>query len=333
MAVGHWETGTHPPRPDHVAALSSVLDVPSAFFSTGRPHAPVAESDAHFRSLRRTPAHQRKKATSFVEQVWELTCVLEKHVRLPLVDVPGFNDGEVTPAALSPVGAARMVREAWGLGKGRIPRVVRTLEKHGIVVTLSQFAGDATPTVDAFSTSRLPRPIVVLTPERARDVYRHRFTAAHELGHLILHGEAAPGDVKLEREADEFAAEFLTPADAITPHLPTRLNLQTLDKLSKEWGVSIESLIYRCKELGTISEAAYRRAFQRLNQLRKVDLFVHSPVQQHPGETPTMLQSAHRVASERGLTLGVLADELAWKPAHVRTLLGYLDERPELRIV
>lgn len=333
MAVGHWEMGTNPPRPDHVGALSSLLDVPVAFLATGRPHAPVAESDAHFRSLRRTPTHQRKKATSFVEQVWELTLALEKHVRLPLVDLPGYSDGEVTPVDLAPAEAARMLRKEWGLSRGPIPRVVRTMEKHGVVVTLSEFAGDATPTVDAFSTSRLPRPVVVLTPERARDVYRHRFTAAHELGHLVLHGDAPPGDLKLEREADEFAAEFLTPAVEITPSLPMRLNLQALDALSKEWGVSIESLIYRCRELGTISEAAYRRAFQRLNQLRKVDLFVHSPVHQHPGEIPTMLQSAQRIAAENGLSLVDLADELAIKPSRVRMLLGMIDERPHLRIV
>lgn len=333
MAVGHWETGTNPPRPDHIHALSSLLDIPVEFLAAGRPHAPVSESDAHFRSLRRTPAHQRKKATSFVEQIWELTLALEKHVRLPIVDIPGFSDGEVTPSALSPSATAQMVRNSWGLGSGPIPRVVRTMEKHGIVITLSEFAGEATPTVDAFSTSRLPRPIVVLTPERARDVYRHRFTAAHELGHLVLHGDAAHGDLQLEKEADEFAAEFLTPAAQITPLLPTRLNLQALDTLSKAWGVSIESLIYRCRELGTISEAAYRRAFQRLNQLRKVELFVHSPVDQHPGEIPTMLRSAQKMAADNGLSLIDLADELALKPARLRMLLGQIDERPQLRIL
>lgn len=145
MAVGHWEMGTNPPRPDHIGALSSLLDVPIPFFATGRPHAPVAESDAHFRSLRRTPTHQRKKATSFVEQVWELTYALERHVRLPSVNLPGFDNGEVIPSNLAPADAAQMMRTVWALGKGPIPRVVRTMEKNGIVVTLSEFAGDATP--------------------------------------------------------------------------------------------------------------------------------------------------------------------------------------------
>ncbi|MFE2933050.1 ImmA/IrrE family metallo-endopeptidase [Streptomyces sp. NPDC059278] len=66
--------------------------------------------------------------------------------------------------------------------------------------------------VDAFST-RAARPLVVLTAARADDIYRHRFTAAHELGHLVLHADAT-GDSRQEKQADAFAAEFLTPRTA-----------------------------------------------------------------------------------------------------------------------
>ncbi|WP_244296764.1 ImmA/IrrE family metallo-endopeptidase [Paenarthrobacter nitroguajacolicus] len=207
------------------------------------------------------------------------------------------------------------------------------MEKHGIIVTLSSFAGTATPTVDAFSTSRLPRPVVVLTPDRARDVNRHRFTAAHELGHLIMHPDTAPGDPHLEKEADQFAAEFLTPAASITPLLPGRLDLHKLEQLSQEWGVSIESLVYRCHELGTVSEAAYRRAFQRLNQLRQVNLFAVEPVDGYPGEIPVLLRKAFEVAESNGLSMAALAKELSCKPSRIRMLLGQTDARPELRLV
>lgn len=334
VAVGHWEAGTHPPRPDHIAKLADVLDVPEGFFAAGRPFARLGESDAHFRSLRRTPANQRAKAVAYTEQVWELTFALEKRVHLPPVTLPGFSAGESTwSGSLTPAEAAQELRREWGLGDGKIPRLVRTMEKHGIVVTLIPFAGTATSTVDAFSTSRLPRPIVVLTPERALDVYKHRFTAAHELGHLLMHGDSVPGDPQQEREADQFAAEFLTPAASIEPLLPTRLDLAALDRLSKEWGVAIESLIYRCRELGTVSEAAYRRAYQRLNQLRNVNLFPREKVENYPGEIPIMLQQAFGIAENEGLTLISLAQELAYKPDRVRALLGEPDTRPSLALI
>ncbi|WP_041255218.1 XRE family transcriptional regulator [Frankia sp. EAN1pec] len=337
VAVGQWEAGTHAPRPDHVGRLAEVLDVPPAFLAAGRPYARLESSAAHFRSLRRTPVSQRNKAIAFTEQVWELTYALEKRVQLPPVDLPGFSAGEVVTdvAGTDPAGAARALRQAWNLGTGPIPHLVRTMENHGLIVTLVPFAGTATATVDAFSTSHLPRPVVVLTPDRANDVYRHRFTAAHELGHLLLHPDTAPGDAIQEKEADAFAAELLTPSAEITPQLPARVDLHALDQLSKQWGVSVDSLVYRCREVGAVSDAAYRRAYQRLNQLRQLGLFAREPVDGYRGEVPILLNRAYALAEEHGLTLATLARELACTLPRLRLLLGHADTdtRPQLRLV
>ncbi len=335
VAVGQWEAGTANPRPDNIEALARVLDVPVAFLAAGRPYARLDAADAHFRSLRRTPVSQRDKAVSFVEQVWELAYALEKRVRLPAVDLPGFSAGEVeqTDFPTDPVAAARALRHRWGLGVGRIPRMVRTMEQHGIIVTLVPFAGAATASVDAFSTSKLPRPIVVLTPDRADDVYRHRFSAAHELGHLLMHGECLPGDTQQEREADIFAAEFLTPQAQIMPLLPPRLDFAALGELSMQWGVSVDSLLRRCKEVGVVSEATYRRAHQRLAALRSSGLFGHEPVHSYPGELPALLRSAFEVAEAHGFSFKELASELRLTLPRLRLLLGQGDTRPELTLV
>jgi Zn-dependent peptidase ImmA (M78 family)/DNA-binding XRE family transcriptional regulator len=332
VAVGQWESKAHPPRPDHVIRLAEALDVEPKFFGLGRPYARLDSSAAHFRSLRKTPVHQRAKAIAFAEQVWELTQALERYVELPRVDLPGFSAGEVLTEPSTPAQAARDLRLRWAVASRQVPRLVRMMEKHGIVVTLTPFAGDATATVDAFSTSNLPRPLVVLTPDRADDVYRHRFTAAHELGHLVLHGgDEAPGATK-EREANEFAAEFLMPADAIQDQLPRRLNFQELESLSRTWGVSVEALIYRCHEVGKISEGTYRRAFQRLAQLRQIGLFASEPIAGYPGEVPVLLRSAFDVASENGLTMKELSRTLRISPSRIRLLLGLHERRIKLNL-
>lgn len=337
VAVGQWEAGTHPPRPDHVGRLAELLKIPPAFLAAGRPYARLEGSAVHFRSLRKTPAQQRAKAIAFAEQVWELVYALEKRVHLPPVDLPGFTAGEVCPGVVGadPVQAARALRQAWGLGQGPVPRMVRLLEAHGVIVTLVPFAGAATGTVDAFSTSQLPRPIVVLTPDRADDVYRHRFTAAHEVGHLLFHGECVPGDIMQEKEADSFAAEFLTPGEMIQPELPPRMDLGALEQLGRKWGVSVDSLVYRCREVGTVSDPAYRRAYQRLNQLRKLGLFAPEPVDSYPGEVPVMISRAFEMAESCGLTMAALARELTWPLPRLRLLLGDAegDTRPQLRLI
>ncbi|MEU3776237.1 ImmA/IrrE family metallo-endopeptidase [Streptomyces sp. NPDC032472] len=106
-----------------------------------------------------------------------------------------------------------------GRTEGRPPSSERTASdgpthgNHGIVVLAA--ADEAARTVDAFS-SRPARPVAILTPNRTNDAYRHRFTAAHELGHLVLHGDAT-GDSRQEREA-----EYVVGHHRRAPRAPSR---------------------------------------------------------------------------------------------------------------
>lgn len=334
-AVSQWESRTSPPRPDHLLRLVDALDVPVEFFAVGRPFAQLDTGSAHFRSLRSTRSCQRAKAVAFAQQVWELTYALEKHVQFPPVDLPGFLPDDTTRGlGATPAEAARALRAHWRLGRGPIPHLVRTMETHGIITTMVPFAGEDTPTVNAFSTSRMPRPLIVLTPDRGDDVYWHRFTAAHELGHLVLHRDAAPGDPEQEREADAFAAEFLTPATEIGDQLPRRVDFKALEQISHEWGVSLKSLVYRSREIGAISDASARRAYQRLNHFYEVGIIAADPVTNYPGEMPALLGKAFELADTHNtLTLTSLARELRWRLPRLRLLLGHHDERPVLRLV
>ncbi|MET7304934.1 XRE family transcriptional regulator [Embleya sp. NPDC005575] len=335
-AVGQYETGSSKPRPELIPLLAEVLDVPVEFFLAGRPLGKIDSSLAHFRALRSTSGAQRDKVLGFAGQVWELAYALERRVRLPVVDLPGFAGGEVHPGedlSLDPTEAARGLRRHWGLEAGPVRHLVRRIETHGIIVVAPSEADRTAAKVDAFATGGLPRPLIVLTPNRADDVCRHRFSAAHELGHLVLHATST-GDSQQEREADTFAAEFLTPRDDILPLLPRRLDLARLAALSRTWGVSVHSLVYRYRELGLVSDATTSRAYQRLRALRDQPGFGPEPVRGFPGEQPVMLRQAFELAErETDLTIRALARELAWKVPHVRELLGMPDNRPVLRLV
>lgn len=330
-AISQFESGITPPRADTLEKLAGYLKVPVGFFAAGRPRVRLESDNVYFRSLRATTSRQRKKAISYTEQVWELTNALERHVRFPAIDIPGFAGGEIAPGTFpaDPAAAARHLREAWSMGDGPVPQVVRLAESKGIVAVLVPLVEDEVARIDAFSTSAFNRPVMVLSPDRADDVYRHRFSAAHELGHLVLHGGRVAGTTDIEREADKFAAEFLTPRAAMETRLKSRLDMADVLKVSLEWGVEPQSVIYRSRELGKISDATARRGYIRLNQIG----VVHQPVAQFPGELPSLLSTAVELAEQRGVTIPVLAAELAWTPAHVRRMLGAQDERPRLTIV
>ncbi|SCL21230.1 Zn-dependent peptidase ImmA, M78 family [Micromonospora nigra] len=326
-AVGQYELGVSRPRPELISRMGEKLGVPTSFFLAGRPHARLDASKAHFRSLRATRSYQRAKAVSFTEIVWELSNALERRVQLPPVNLP-----EMPETIREPRMAARIVRQAWGLGDGPISHLVRRIESHGIVATTPPPDPDAR-SVDAFSTSATPRPIIVLTPNRADNVYRHRFSAAHELGHIVLHGEAVPGDLQQEREADAFAAEFLTPRESIIPQLPKRVDLGQLADLQLTWGVSVKSLLYRSREVGLLSDSAASRAFQRLQAVSEQPGFRGESIAAYTGEQPAMLSHAFALARKQGLTVAELAEDLSWPTPWVRSLLGMDQMRPVLKLV
>lgn len=324
-AVGQYEAGATKPRPELLPELSRILNVPVEFFAAGRPIGRLDAANAHFRSLRSTRAKDRAKAATHAEQLWELTYALEKRVRLPDVDLPLVEEGT------SPTQGATLLRQAWGIGRGPLPHLAATMESRGIVISLIPMTNESVGRVSAYSTDALGRPLVVITPERAHSIYRYRFTCAHELGHLLLHANPLPGDRRQEREADEFAAELLTPRAEIEPLLPRTMRVAALEKLSADWGVSVESLVRRMGELRIVSDLSVRRAYQRLSAA--ADFRRDEPISTYKGEVPSLLREALDLAEQHGLTRRDLAVELCWTASHLSEVLGEEDSRPVLRIV
>ena len=321
-AIGQYEAGVNSPRTDVLDRLAKALDVRPDFFDVGRPLARIDTVNAHFRSLRAARVSDRQKALAMATLVWELTFALERHVRLPEADLPEARPGS------SPAEAAALLRRHWDLPDGPIKHLVATAESHGIVVAVRPLAEiDA---VDAFSVVIVDRPIVITTPRRTENVFRHRFSIAHEIGHLLLHSDFGEHSAAVEKEADEFAAAFLTPASSMDAALPQRLDLAALDRLGRKWGVSPTSLIRRMVERGRTTESSARRAYQRLSAVydSKAD-----PTSAYPGEVPKLLRKAADLAGDHGAPVPVLAQSLKISPTQVRDLLGEIDERPVLRLV
>ncbi|HEY4021086.1 MAG TPA: ImmA/IrrE family metallo-endopeptidase [Pseudonocardiaceae bacterium] len=152
------------------------------------------------------------------------------------------------------------------------------------------------------------------------------------MGHLVLHGTAT-GDPVQEREADMFAAELLTPRNSILPNLPRRVDLRRLADLSRVWGVSVHSLLYRCRETGLLSDTAASRGYQRLRGLQEQPGFAPRSIADFPTEQPSMLRQTFEVAAQSGLTLKSLSAQLGWRTARCEILLGMPTTKPTLELV
>lgn len=337
-ALGQYERGEVRPRADTIAQLAKALAVPVGFFAYGRPRVPLEIAQASFRRLRATSVLQQQQAVAYAEQVWELSAYLEEQVEFPDLDLPSWSrtDESESTVPIDPVTAARSLRQHWDLGDKPIRHLVAEIERHGVLVVLFSLREDGDDQkrhIDAFSTSATPRPMIILTPDKADDVMRHRFSAAHELGHIVLHRWHQTRDAHMEREADAFAAEFLTPREELARELPRRFNLTRLQEIGQRWGVSVKSLVFRSKELELVSEATARRAYLTLATLTRDGIMRPESIARYAGEVPDLLKNAVMLLESVGITVADIARSLQWSPAHVRKIAGIEDPRPRLSLV
>ena len=207
-----------------------------------------------------------------------------------------------------------------------VPDVVRSIERHGIVVTRVHTSLDG---VDAFSVpSRERRPVIVLGADKGlRD--RSRFDAAHELGHLVMHDPADEGSKTAELQAHQFAAAFLMPAQDIRNQLPSRADWPRLLELKAKWQVSIAALLTRARTLDVMAPNTYTQAykFMSMRGWRK-----NEPGRLGAPESPVLLQAAVDLASSFGNPLPKLAARAGLPYDDVLALLSVHNQLPTVEI-
>jgi Zn-dependent peptidase ImmA (M78 family)/transcriptional regulator with XRE-family HTH domain len=303
-AVSQFELGDSVPTAETLRALALALQV-EPIFLTAQTTDREANVPAFFRSLRSTPARERKRARNLVQLVHRLAVALDTRVGLPVTDVPStpcdpFEESDNRRLAAEE--AAAGVRAAWRLPSGPILNVVASIEARGVVCTRLLLEDVR---VDAYSVNFSDHPVAVLTTDKDK-WDRSRFDAAHELGHLVMHDEAG-GIPGAERQANEFAAAFLMPARDIRRRLPDRANWQLLMRLKAEWGVSLAAILMRARTLEVMSESAYVGATKAMSARgwRR-----HEPVDGE-SETPTLLNDALERARSEGVDMEELRLETA----------------------
>lgn len=166
---------------------------------------------------------------------------------LPECDVDEFG---------SAIEVARAVRAAMKLPRGPIENLCSVLEDWGVVVIPfhplnRKFQG-------ASMLMERGGYIMLINADMPGD--RFRWTLAHELGHIVMHRIPA---ADAEKEADQFAGEFLMPAREIGQYL-SEPTLERLASLKRYWKTSISSILIQAKNIGAITENQYRTQITRL---------------------------------------------------------------------
>lgn len=309
-AISQFESGRTKPDSKTVASLAFTLGFPAGFFTRSHAAAPLSIDNCHFRSLRSAGQKDRRRILAKGRLLCDLIDVLAEEVEFPDDQISGMARPVRTFEDIEQCAVA--VRQEWGLGLGPIPDLLRLLESKGAILFL---VPEDCHEVDAFSTNPGGRPLIFLVGSK-ESTSRRRFDAAHELGHLIMHADAMPGDKELENQAHRFAGAFLVPRDAFLRECPRRLNWDHFYEMKRRWQVSVAALVRRAYDLECISEATYRRAWVQLNQTgeRKKERF------EPPAEHPTMLRKSLALL-EGEITFDDLCAQLGVRPEELQTLV------------
>jgi Zn-dependent peptidase ImmA (M78 family)/transcriptional regulator with XRE-family HTH domain len=324
-ALSQFEKGDTKPSAATLACLATVTGFPVRFFATDPTVGEVAIVGGFFRSLRSTGARQRRRHRALAEFVRLVAAGLQHHVRLPEPDVPRITvPADVTRPDV--IAVARQIRDTWNLPPGPLRHVIRTVERHGAVVTRLPLDSAS---VDAFSVPFSDWPVVVLGADKGQ-ADRSRWDASHELGHLVMHDPDPHRSRHLEEQANWFAAELLLPADQIVEELPATANWARLAELKVRWGVSMTALLQQARALGVLNESAY---VQALKTMSTRGWNRREPVRLPHTERPVLLGRALELAGQQGVTLSTLADEIGLPVERISRIIGSLDDpRPQVTV-
>lgn len=245
LAYRNIETRKSVPRVDTLQALATALQVGIEALVAPVPHLKYAR----FRSLKRL--NSREQVLADIARRLADYNDLERLLEVPRIPVVQPR----VPPRTTPAALARIVRDKFGIGEDAPVRdICGLLETHGYKVLLVNVASDAFFGLSVAKNDGGPA-IVVNNWERI-SVERRIFSAAHELGHLLLHPGAY--DVRTseevdaeERQANEFASHFLMPHRVFRSEWDDTSGHPFITRVLKVKGifrVSYKSVLYRLKD-------------------------------------------------------------------------------------
>ena len=295
---------------DRLGALADFLEYPPSFFVEPRRIREVGSPCLYHRMRKTLPVKVLRQldARMFVRHI-NITHLLNG------LDIEGdrmFHTLDPDEFG-SAVEVARRLRSSWRITEGPIRNLTALIESAGGIVLMEDFGTRKLFGMSCWTTQG--HPLFFLNS--AIPTEDLRWTMAHELGHLTMHGTPSEGDQ--EEQADAFAGELLAPQSVFGPEV-RRLTFQKLPQLKAYWRISMKAIIKRAEVIGAID----RGAAVRLYKQHSARVYTRAEPYPLPDEPPTITREAIRIhLQEHGYTPPELAEAVRLTPAEFeRDFLG-----------
>jgi Zn-dependent peptidase ImmA (M78 family) len=250
-AISKYEKAEMMPDSKVLVALSHALNVKSDYFF--RPYT-VEIENIEFRKKSKLAS---KKVFAIKEDV---TNTIERYIELeqflnftysfqnPIKDRV-IKDGDDVENAVN------YLLDQWKLGFNVLSNVIELLEDKEIKV-IELDAQDEFDGLSGWASNDIP----VIVVNKTFPVERKRFTALHELGHLLLNFDVSLEEKEIERLCHRFAGAFLMPKETFIKEIGTSrksISISELVNLKESYGISMQAIMARAKNLKVINDDYY----------------------------------------------------------------------------
>lgn len=295
QTLSKYEHGKLQPAATTLNQIATVFGVKSAQL-WGEP--PCQVQYIAFRKRARLGKREQERIQSFVAEELEKRVQLQEQisegniVELPVLKATVRNQDDAEEAAIS-------LRNTLKLGIDPIANLIDVLEDHYIHI-IEVEADETFDGISALARDTNNKPLAAAIATRSGvPGDRQRLNIAHELGHLILE---LCEDVDPEKAAFRFGAAFLAPGEQLRRDVGekrSRIQRRELFYLKRRYGMSIQAVLFRLRDLGIITNTYYKKWCIQVN---KFGWKKREPIEM-PSEKPErFLQQVHRALSEDLIT-------------------------------
>lgn len=255
QSLSKYERGIMRPHANVLSALAKALDISEDYFLGANIHIDVpmlrATCDGDLQEDELIALESRLS-------YWAERLLVKERAAGISIEFMNPMDNFQVSSLEDAIQAADLLRQHWHCGDGPIASVLRLFERKGIRI-LETNLPKGVYGLSTWADKHLP--LMILDTRRSKTtVERLRFTAAHELGHLLL---SFPSDSNLmeEKLCNKFASFFLFPKSVFIEEMAgehrDKLMLEELIDLKEVYGVSIAAQVHEAWDIRMISREHY----------------------------------------------------------------------------
>lgn len=272
-SISRIERGLLCPSERTLVAIAEACNVPLSYFYNND----IEIGNLDFRFVKDTPAKKVEQIKALVIHELQEYFSKEKMFNHEIKEFK-FSKSKVVKTYEDAEQASMDLRKKLEIGSQPIFSVYEILMIHGVHIIEINIEVHYLLGLSTFVNDSIP--VIIINSRTNTTTERKRFTALHELAHLILNIQSMPkreNNIEIEkykslpykvsvkpatteRLCHYFASAMLLPKECLLArigHVRTKLSLQELISIRNKYGISIAATVHRCHDLAIIDDAEY----------------------------------------------------------------------------